>query len=385
MKKMEIIVGLLFVCMLTGCNGNDKAETTANANATQEVTKQEETSFSVGDSNEELKTQLSEKSRDTISLHVSKNLTVDAVITPKEKYKDALSIYYASNQFQNDTLVPDNGEQTNKLQPYVDALWNLFYDGVNGYTSLTYNPTSVLPAASNNCVKALGTIDEVVTKFKEKYGEQLPADLSDEYSYSVLYEDTCKQLNEKLASGEVLSNSEKPLKVLPEDTYAYLVRIDFGVDGFATEPAPEQNVQEGDSFEEGAVDLEDLGTRVTSALTRDGYVMFLYTKDGFVSVEYTCTYVQGDKRNEIQVASVETVLENAVNYLMDTYKNHEIEITEVKLVYTGYFLNADTKNDNLRRQVLWPMWIVTYRKNDALQLPLYFYATTGELYGEELD
>jgi hypothetical protein len=102
-------------------------------------------------------------------------------------------------------------------------------------------------------------------------------------------------------------------------------------------------------------------------------------------VEYTCTYVQGDKRNEIQVASVETVLENAVNYLMDTYKNHEIEITEVKLVYTGYFLNADTKNDNLRRQVLWPMWIVTYRKNDALQLPLYFYATTGELYGEELD
>ncbi len=417
----------LFLCitlLLSSC----QIEKTKKSNETQKVTYRD--SFT-----EE------EKASGAAKFDLMENVTVDVQITPAQKYKDGLKKYYMKTYFETKELkdkkdFADNpilyGKKLSKVMdmvseemeaefqikkpevdisnPYVfsaeDVLqdkngekysYNVFWDTGEeefDYTKRLYCPQ--MHTELQNGLSGVPTAYEIVERLKDyrnievsflkdknKKGMELKAflekllgrDLSDSWECIPVTEESVELLNK--AYKDVNLSAHVDLKQ-GEEYCVY--RYYYDVKGFPfTDLCLEYDVKEGETVSKIA-GMSTINKKRLSGLSERSIICEV-SQNGIVSIDTAKIRMEGDVYKKAEkVISPDTALQKVKGYYGKQILRKPITVTEMSIVYTGYF--TDGSEGEIQPTVA-PFWRVRVYNNDVDGSKYFVYdAFTGEAIAE---
>ena len=417
----------LFLCitlLLSSC----QIEKTKKSNETQKVTYRD--SFT-----EE------EKASGAAKFDLMENVTVDVQITPAQKYKDGLKKYYMKTYFETKELkdkkdFADNpilyGKKLSKVMdmvseemeaefqikkpevdisnPYVfsaeDVLqdkngekysYNVFWDTGEeefDYTKRLYCP--VMDIGLQNGLSGVSTAYEIVERLKDyqnievsflkdknKKGMELKTflekllgrDLSDSWECIPVTEESVELLNK--AYKDVNLSAHVDLKQ-GEEYCVY--RYYYDVKGFPfTDLCLEYDVKEGETVSKIA-GMSTINKKRLSGLSERSIICEV-SQNGIVSIDTAKIRMEGDVYKKAEkVISPDTALQKVKGYYGKQILRKPITVTEISIVYTGYF--TDGSEGEIQPTVA-PFWRVRVYNNDVDGSKYFVYdAFTGEAIAE---
>ena len=417
----------LFLCitlLLSSC----QIEKTKKSNETQKVTYRD--SFT-----EE------EKASGAAKFDLMENVTVDVQITPAEKYKDGLKKYYMKTYFETTVLkdrkvFADNpilyGKKLSKVMdivseemeaefqskkpevdisdPYIlsaedvfrdkkgaDYSFNVFWDTGEeefDYTKRLYCPQ--MHTELQNGLSGVPTAYEIVERLKDyrnievsflkdknKKGMELKAflekllgrDLSDSWECIPVTEESVELLNK--AFKDVSLSAHIDLKQ-GEEYCVY--RYYYDVKGFPfADLCLEYDVKEGETVSKIA-GMSTINKKRLSGLSERSIICEV-SQNGIVSIDTAKIRMEGDVYKKAEkVISPDTALQKVKNYYGKQIIRKPITVTEMSIVYTGYF--TDGSEGEIQPTVA-PFWRVRVYNNDVDGSKYFVYdAFTGEAIAE---
>ena len=423
-KERFLCLLLCTAILLSGCQSDKKKK----VDETQKVTYRD--SFT-----EE------EKASGTAKFDLMENVTVDVQITPAEKYKDGLKKYYMKTYFETTVLkdrkvFADNpilyGKKLSKVMdivseemeaefqskkpevdisdPYIlsaedvfrdkkgaDYSFNVFWDTGEeefDYTKRLYCPQ--MHTELQNGLSGVPTAYEIVERLKDyrnievsflkdknKKGMELKAflekllgrDLSDSWECIPVTEESVELLNK--AYKDVNLSAHVDLKQ-GEEYCVY--RYYYDVKGFPfTDLCLEYDVKEGETVSKIA-GMSTINKKRLSGLSERSIICEV-SKNGIVSIDTAKIRMEGDVYKKAEkVISPDTALQKVKNYYGKQIIRKPITVTEMSIVYTGYF--TDGSEGEIQPTVA-PFWRVRVYNNDVDGSKYFVYdAFTGEAIAE---
>ena len=423
-KERFLCLLLCTAILLSGCQSDKKKK----VDETQKVTYRD--SFT-----EE------EKASGTAKFDLMENVTVDVQITPAEKYKDGLKKYYMKTYFETTVLkdrkvFADNpilyGKKLSKVMdivseemeaefqskkpevdisdPYIlsaedvfrdkkgaDYSFNVFWDTGEeefDYTKRLYCPRMYIQL--QNGLSGVGTAYEIVQRLKDyqnievsffkdksKKGMELKAfleellgrDLSDSWECIPVTQESVELLNK--AYRDVNLSAHVDLKQ-GEEYCVY--RYYYDVKGFPfADLCLEYDVKEGETFSKIA-GMSTINKKRLSGLSERSIICEV-SKNGIVSIDTAKIRMEGDVYKKAEkVISPDTALQKVKGYYGKQILRKPITVTEMSIVYTGYF--TDGSEGEIQPTVA-PFWRVRVYNNDVDGSKYFVYdAFTGEAIAE---
>ena len=424
LKRIRFFLIFCTVLLISGCQSEKKKK----VDGTEKVTYRD--SFT-----EE------EKANGTAKFGLMENVTVDAQITPAQKYKDGLKKYYMKTYFETKELkdkkdFADNpilyGKKLSKVmdmvseemeaefqikKPEVDisgpyifsaedvlqdkegekysfyAFWDTGEEEFD-YTKRLYCPRMYIQL--QNGLSGVGTAYEIVQRLKDyqnievsflkdknKKGMELKAflekllgrDLSDSWECIPVTEESVELLNK--AFKDVSLSAHIDLKQ-GEEYCVY--RYYYDVKGFPfADLCLEYDVKEGETVSKIA-GMSTINKKRLSGLSERSIICEV-SQNGIVSIDTAKIRMEGDVYKKAEkVISPDTALQKVKNYYGKQIIRKPITVTEMSIVYTGYF--TDGSEGEIQPTVA-PFWRVRVYNNDVDGSKYFVYdAFTGEAIAE---
>ena len=417
----------LFLCatlLLSGCQSEKKKKADGTAKVTYRDSFTEE-----------------EKASGTAKFDLMENVTVDVQITPAEKYKDGLKKYYMKTYFETKELkdkkdFADNpilyGKKLSKVMdmvseemeaefqskkpevdisgPYIfsaeDVLqdkngekysFNVFWNtGEKEYDYTKRLHCSEMYIQLQNGLSGVGAAYEIVQRLKDyqnievsflkdknKKGMELKAfleellgrDLSDSWECIPVTQESVELLNK--AYKDVNLSAHVDLKQ-GEEYCVY--RYYYDVKGFPfADLCLEYDVKEGETVSKLA-GMSTINKKRLSGLSERSIICEV-SRNGIVSIDTAKIRMEGDVYKKAEkVISPDTALQKVRGYYGKQILRKPITVTEISIVYTGYF--TDGSEGEIQPTVA-PFWRVRVYNNDADGSKYFVYdAFTGEAIAE---
>ncbi len=382
-----------------------------------------------------------EKANGTAKFDLMENMTVDVQITPAPKYKDGLKKYYMKTYFETKELkdkkdFADNpilyGKKLSKVMdmvseeleaefqskkpevdisgPYIlsaeDVLqdkngekysFNVFWNtGEKEYDYTKRLHCSEMYIQLQNGLSGVGTAYEIVQRLKDyqnievsflkdknKKGMELKAflekllgrNLSDSWECIPVTEESVELLNK--AFKDVSLSAHIDLKQ-GEEYCVY--RYYYDVKGFPfADLCLEYDVKEGETVSKIA-GMSTINKKRLSGLSERSIICEV-SQNGIVSIDTAKIRMEGDVYKKAEkVISPDTALQKVKGYYGKQILRKPITVTEMSIVYTGYF--TDGSEGEIQPTVA-PFWRVRVYNNDVDGSKYFVYdAFTGEAIAE---
>ena len=381
-RIMLVLGGSLLLC---GCS-SDKEEIITETQIERPTVQQ--VLYDSPEGKKELEENLTDRLED---LWLNEKISINADITPKRLYNQSFPVY-AAPPGTDDTAQKQTAEKLRKSNPALTAAdyqEDCMSVGISPSVARfmhEYDMGNPDQAAGADAIKKLGTLQDVVKQFHQTYGAALGLELGDTYSYytnqnkwSYAWEsfvETQKMLGEAV--------DEKEAEKLSKQAY-YLIEIPCKLNGLElAQIGPQLPVSEQDTFEDE--NSASYGT-VSCNHFFPLYVSFLCTEDGVVGICISNGCNRQEELRQITPVGIETVLDQFKAWT-ETNMKHKAQITGIQLQYIEFYMDPDPTQNNLRRRICWPAWVVQFNYGsvddaNGSGYTEYFYAATGERISNE--
>ena len=422
-KKKFIFLLLCITLLLSSC----QIEKTKKSNKTQKATYRD--CFTK-----------EEKTKGTAKFDLMENVTVDAQITPAEKYKDGLKKYYMKHYIEATGLKRKNfadtpvlyGRKLSKImemiskqiggeftvkKPKADkselSVGSVFHgnnnlsykffaywtagDAIFEKSQQLYAPTMYIhlqPGMNDALDQHVDTdilryvknyrdvevpfikdMEGTGRKLKNYLEKMLGRKLSDTWDCIPVMKESIDMVNNAFKD----ANISESVKIKHGDEYC-TYRYYYDVKGF-----PFANLHLNYQVKEGenASAMSKMSTNSSNLLSglSENSIECRISKDGIIDLETDNIRMEGDVyKGAEQVRTPDTILQKVKKYYEKQILTKQITITEINIVYTGYF--TDGSEGEIQPTVA-PFWRVRVYNNDEDGSKYFVYdAFTGEAIAE---